>query len=105
MVHVSVLRATGNIDKIELYRPSVRRYLARHAGSISCVAIMREEQAVSVQRKHGDRIIRPSCSRHHMHESAPHGSQAERDLHELAFYVGLLRDGCHVTFPGTGKGF
>ena len=27
------------------------------------------------------------------------------DLHELAFYVGLRRDGCHVAFPRTRQSF
>src|SRR5205085_9727375 len=34
-----------------------------------------------------------------------HGSHAKGYLHELAFYGGFLRKGCHVALPRTRQGF
>src|ERR1700719_5209181 len=94
MVHVSVLGTTADIEKLEFHCLSVRRHLAHHAGPIPCITIMGEEQAVPVQIKHGDRIVGSSISRRLMHDRVAHGSHAERDLRELAFYVGCLGNSC-----------
>src|SRR5207245_11288022 len=53
VVHVSLLRATGDVDKIEFHGLSVWRDPCRHARPIAGVTIMGQEQAVPVQIKHG----------------------------------------------------
>src|SRR4029077_13652039 len=57
MMHVSILRATGDVQKLEFYSFSIRRLFTHHARPVACVTIVRQEQAIPVYIKHGDRII------------------------------------------------
>jgi len=57
MMHVSILRATGDVEKIEFHRLPVRLQLAHHARPVSCVTIMGPEQAITVQIEHDDQIV------------------------------------------------
>jgi hypothetical protein len=45
MVHVSRLRATGDVEKIEFHGFAIRRDFTNHAWPISGVTIMGQEQA------------------------------------------------------------
>jgi len=105
MMHVSVLGAAGDVEKIEFDSFSIGRHLARHTRPIAGVTVMGEKQAVPVQVKHGDGIVGSSGPGRLVHERVPHGSHPKRDLHEFAVYFGSLRDGGDVAFPGAGKSF
>ena len=95
----------ADVEKVEFHRLAVRRHLARHARPVAGVTVVRQHQAVLVHIQHGDRIVGSSSPRHLMHECVTHGSRAQRDLHELSFYVGGGRDRCHMAFPRTRQSF
>ena len=112
MVHVSMLRASGDVDEIEFHRLSIRRCLGNHARPIAGIAIMRQVQAITIQVEHGERmieasrIVRRSCFLHLMRERVSPGSHSQRDLHGFAHVpVGLRRGGCYGSLPRTGQGF
>src|SRR5260370_22622173 len=80
MVHHPSFCAAGNVEELEFYRLTIRRDLANHARPISGVAIMGQEQAISVYVKHSDRIVgsaRRSCL---MQDCVTTGSHANCDV-------------------------
>jgi len=46
MVHVSVLRAAGNVKKLEFHNLPVWRRFPGHAGPVSRVTVMCQHQAI-----------------------------------------------------------
>src|SRR5260370_39042458 len=88
VVHVSMARATGHIEKVKFYCLPVRRHLGCHARPVARVAIMCQNQAIAVEIQHGDRIVVTGIvwrSRflYLMYEGVSPGSNAERDPHGL----------------------
>ena len=57
VLHVSVLQIAGNVEEIKFHGFSVGRGPSDHARPIAGIAIVRQEQAIAVQVKHGDGMI------------------------------------------------
>src|ERR1700730_10711812 len=98
VLHVSHLRTQeiGGTNKIKRDGLTVWRDCSDEARLIPCVAVVRHEQASSVQIEHRDRIVGYSSYRHLMHERVPLGCNTQRDLQRLAI---------HGAFPGTRQSF
>src|SRR5712692_6257893 len=89
MVHHPSLCAAGNFEELEFYRLTIRRDLANHARPISSVAIMGQEQAISVYVKHGDRIVGSARPSSLMQDCVTTGSHANCDVRGHAHNIAL----------------
>src|SRR5713226_1925356 len=96
MVHHSSFRAAGNVEELEFYRLTIRRDLANHARPISGVAIMGQEQAISVHIKHGDRIVGSARPSRLMQDCVTTGSHPNCDV---------CGEAHNTTIPGTRQSF
>src|SRR6185503_476899 len=57
MFHMAVLRVAGDVKKIKFQGLPVRRRPGRHTRPVAGVTIMRQDQAVIIQIKHGNRMV------------------------------------------------
>ncbi len=112
VVHVPVLIAAREIEKIEFHLLPIRRGLGYHARPVSGVAIVCQDQTIAVQVEHRNRmvvtrrIIWLSYLVHLMHQRVSTGGHAQCDLRLRPVpHIGLRRVDGHRGLPDARQSF